>query len=290
MMVSIIITTKNEEKNIINCLESIRKQNFDQDKIEIIVVDNNSTDNTKAIASEFTENIYDFGPERSAQRNFGVRKSKGKYILYLDADMILAPEVISECVKKCLDDNIIALYIPERIIGESFWNKVRNFERSFYDATDIDCVRFVRRDIFNKLNGFDENLTGPEDWDFDRRTKELGKTDIIRTPLSHNEGQFRLAPYLAKKSYYSRTFESYINKWGRNDRIVKKQLGLTYRFFGVFFENGKWKKLILHPVLTLGMYFLRVLVGAVFLLRKVKKKNSSVNLKSGVLIKDERRQ
>ena len=125
------------------------------------------------------------------------------------------------------------------------------------------------------LNGFDESLTGPEDWDFDRRVKELGKTDIINMPLLHNEGHFRLKPYLAKKSYYAGSFDSYINKWGPEDIIIKKQLGLTYRFFGVFFEHGKWKKLILHPVLTLGMYFLRGLVGAAFLLQKLKKFNKA---------------
>jgi len=40
--------------------------------IEIIVVDNNSTDRTKEIAARYTEKVYNFGPERSAQRNFGV--------------------------------------------------------------------------------------------------------------------------------------------------------------------------------------------------------------------------
>ena len=184
--------------------------------------------------------------------------------------MILSPEVITECVSKCRDEDNVALYIPERILGESFWNKVRNFERSFYNATVIDCVRFVRRDIFNILNGFDESLTGPEDWDFDRRVKALGKTDIINTPLSHNEGQFRLKPYLTKKSYYAGSFDSYINKWGPDDIIIKKQLGLAYRFFGVFFEHGKWKRLIWHPVLTMGVYFLRALVGAAFILQKLK--------------------
>ena len=271
--VSVIITTRNEEKHIKNCLQSIKDQKFDQNSLEIIVVDNNSIDRTKFIAAEFTSNVFNLGPERSAQRNFGVRKSQGKYILYLDADMILAPLIISECVKKCEDDDLVALYIPERIIGESFWNKVRNFERSFYNATDIDCVRFVLRDIFNKLKGFDLSMTGPEDWDFDRRTRELGKTGITSTPLSHNEGLFKLTSYLVKKGYYCRTFDIYIKKWGSDDSIIKKQLGFYYRFFGVFFENGKWKKLIFHPVLALGMYFLRGLVGLMFVLRKVRKKN-----------------
>ena len=270
MMVSVVITTKNEEKHIETCLKSIKAQSFAAEEIEIIVVDNGSTDATKEISRRFTDNVFNFGPERSAQRNFGIRKARGKYVLYLDADMIVSQGVIKECVQKCEKDNCVALYIPEKIVGEGFWIKVRNFERSFYDATVIDCVRFLKLDVFLECGGFDEALTGPEDWDFDRRIKKLGKTDIINMPLDHNEGQFRLIPYLVKKGYYSRTFEGYINKWGRNDMIVRKQLGFVYRFFGVFFENGKWKRLISHPLLTLGMYFLRVLVGIVFILQNVK--------------------
>lgn len=83
--VSVIITTKNEEKNIASCLESIKNQTYPQEKIEIIVVDNDSIDKTKEIALKYTDKVYNFGPERSAQRNFGVRQAKGKYILYLDS-------------------------------------------------------------------------------------------------------------------------------------------------------------------------------------------------------------
>ena len=98
--VSIIVTTKNEEKNIANCLNSIRSQTYPQDKIEIIVVDNNSTDSTVEIARRFTDKIYNFGPERSAQLNFGVKLAKGAYILFPDADMILSEDVIKECLEK----------------------------------------------------------------------------------------------------------------------------------------------------------------------------------------------
>jgi len=41
-------------------------------------------------------------PERSTQRNFGVKKASSNYILYLDADMILSKNVVSECIEKCL--------------------------------------------------------------------------------------------------------------------------------------------------------------------------------------------
>jgi glycosyltransferase involved in cell wall biosynthesis len=57
MLVSVIITTKNEERNIGNCLESVLAQAYPAESIEIIVVDNNSTDRTKQIINEFSERL-----------------------------------------------------------------------------------------------------------------------------------------------------------------------------------------------------------------------------------------
>lgn len=268
MVVSVIVTTRNEERHIDNCLESVKKQAYPRASIEIIVVDNNSSDKTKEIALGYTDKVYTRGPERSAQRNFGVRQAKGKYILYLDSDMTLSPGVIKECVDKCESGGCVALYIPERIIGEGFWIKVRDFERGFYTATCIDAVRFVRKDKFNEIGGFDETLTGPEDWDFDRRIKAEGGIDIINSPIYHNEGNFTLKEYLDKKFYYIQYFDQYVNKWGRNDPVLKKQLGFYYRYISVFIENCKWRKLIIRPVLSCALLFLRGLVGFGYLLRK----------------------
>lgn len=264
-VVSVIITTRNEAVNIGNCLEAIKRQDYPADRMELIVVDNNSTDNTRQIAARYGAKILNFGPERSAQRNQGIRNSIGKYVIYLDADMVLSEHVISECVAQSDQEGLAAIYIPERIMGQGFWIKVRDFERSFYNGTCIDCVRFVRRDIFDQISGFDETLTGPEDWDFDHRVRAQGKTGIIRSPLYHNEQVIRFGKYIGKKMYYARSFENYINKWGVADPEVRKQLGWYYRYWKVFTEDGKWKRLIIYPHLAMAMYFLKIILGLKYL-------------------------
>ncbi len=266
-LASVIITTQNEERHIDNCIESIKNQSYPEDGIEIIVVDNNSTDRTKEIAKKYTEKVYNLGPERSTQRNFGIKQSSGRYVLYLDADMILSKEIIAECIEKCERADNIALYIPERIIGQGFWIKVRDFERSFYNATCIDCVRFVRRDKFLEIGGFDESLTGPEDWDFDRRIRQVGPVGIVEAPIYHNEGGFNFNKYLSKKAYYACSFQKYIDKWGKNDAVIRKQFGFWYRYFGVFIEKRKWIRLIRHCLLAMGIYVLRIEVGLMYLRR-----------------------
>lgn len=269
MLISVIITTKNEERNIKKCLESVMAQNYPKEELEIVVVDNNSKDKTKEIALKYTGKVFDKGPERSAQRNFGVEKSSGDYFIYLDADMILSENVIRDCVEKIKSDSdIVALYISEVVMGKNFWSQVRRFERSFYDGTAIDCARFVKKEKFLEVHGFDENLTGPEDWDLDKKLRKIGRVELIKTPIYHNEAEFDLKKYLDKKGYYAQKFDTYIAKWGKNDQDIRKQFNVCYRFLGVFIEKGKWKKLLAHPILTLGMYFLRFLVGVRFLMRR----------------------
>ncbi len=268
MQVSVIITTKNEEKNIRNCLDSVVRQSFPRAEIEIVVVDNGSADRTKEIAREYAGKVFDKGPERSAQRNFGVEKASGKYVLYLDADMILTGNVVRECVNRLEEDpGIAAAYVPEIIMGGRFWSRVRRFERSFYDGTAVDAVRFIRRDVFLQTGGFDLKMTGPEDWDLDKKIKKTWKTVLIKSPLHHNEAEFNFRKYLSKKAYYAKSFDEYVERWGKNDPDVRKQLGFGYRYFGIFLENGKWKKLLRHPLLAGGMYLLRFLVGMIFIFR-----------------------
>lgn len=272
-LVSVVLTTRNEERNIKDCLLSIKKQTYPN--IEIIVVDNNSTDETKTVAKQFTDLVYNLGPERSAQRNFAARKAKGVYFMYLDADMVLSPTVIEECVNKfgiwkleIGNSQLVGLYTHEIVLGKSFWSRVRRFERSFYDGTVIDCVRFVRLSDFKKIGGFDESLTGPEDWDFDKKIRQIGKVDIIKSEIYHNESEFNLKKYLDKKTYYAKSFNRYIKKWGRDDPDIKKQFGFLYRFFGVFIENNKWKIIIGSPHLMLSLLFLRFLVGIRYLMTR----------------------
>ena len=120
-LVSIVITTRNEEKNIEKCLVSVRSQTYGN--IELIVVDNFSEDKTCEVAKSYTPKVYSMGNERSSQRNFGAKLARGKYLVYLDADMILSPSLIQRCVVKAEKENLEALYIPERITGNGFWIK-----------------------------------------------------------------------------------------------------------------------------------------------------------------------
>ena len=278
MLLSVIITTKNEAANIGNCLKA-----FAGREIETIVVDNSSTDDTKAIASSLGARVFDTGPERSAQRNLGVKMASGDWVLVLDADMILPPETIDEILNRTSSSSgfvsagrdgvsspsAAAYWIPEIRTGSGLRVKARNFERSFYNGTAIDALRLFRREVFLAVGGYDENLiAGPEDWELDIRVLGAGhQCAVLEHHLIHNEKQLSFKRMLEKKAYYSKSMATYQAKWP-NHPALKRQFGLYYRFLGVFIEQGKWKKLLAHPILAAVMYFERFAVGLTYLLNR----------------------
>src|ERR1035437_9059794 len=96
-LVSVVVTTYFSAEYLERCLVSIRNQTYKN--IELIIVDNNSTDGTQDIAKKYADKYF-FGQanERSAKRNFGALQGSGKYVLIADSDMCLSPEVVSSSV------------------------------------------------------------------------------------------------------------------------------------------------------------------------------------------------
>ena len=267
MTLSVVITTRNESANIANCIRAF--DGFRGD-VEVIVVDNGSTDGTKGIAASLGAKVLDKGPERSAQRNLGWRTAVAPWVVILDADMIMPRETIEEmlaCASR--GDGIAAYWIPEVRTGDGIRVKARNFERSFYDGTCIDALRFFSKEILEKTGGYDENLiAGPEDWELDIRVLETGaKCAVLKNHLIHNEKRLTLKKMLEKKAYYTKSFAAYQAKW-KGHPAVKMQFSPWYRCVGVFVEKGKWKRLLRHPILAAVMYFERVAVGIVYLVNR----------------------
>jgi glycosyltransferase involved in cell wall biosynthesis len=210
--VSIVIGTKNEEKNIKLLLESIEKQTYKN--IETIIVDNFSTDKTKEISEKYQVKFFEIGPERSTQRNFGAEKSQGEYVLVLDADMVLDLTLVEDCVNKIeKDKNIKALIIPELSFGEGYWSECKALERNCYlnDTGDIYAPRFYYRSVFLEVGGFNKDMISGEDWDLRNKITKAGyKIDRVQTFIHHNEGNRSLIEMLKKKIYYAQNAGPYI--------------------------------------------------------------------------------
>src|SRR5260221_5007633 len=115
--------------------------------------------------------------------------------------MELSPKVIEECVSLIIDNKKLGgISIPEESIAQTFWEKVKGFERSFYveDPSEAtDAARFFSKKVFDELGGYDQSITGPEDWDLpERMMKKEYKTKKINELIYHYErvpNPFKLA-------------------------------------------------------------------------------------------------
>ena len=270
MELSVVIPTLNEESNIGACVGAFAPF-VRTGRVEVIVVDNHSTDRTRDLATAAGARVLVEGPERCRQRNCGWQASVAPYVMFVDADMIVPPETTDEILSllsPTRPDHPDALYVREVRTGRGLRLAARNFERSFYDGTCIDAFRVVARRLLEATGGYDENLVACEDWDMDRRLLTAGATTAItKGHLVHNEAKQDLGKFLKKKAYYSTSVAAYRAKW-QEDGVVRKQFGLGYRFLGVFVEHGKWRRLLRHPVLAAVMYAERVLVGFTYLLNR----------------------
>src|SRR5919199_6032867 len=254
--VSIVIPTINSAKTLYRCLRSIRLQSYKD--IEIIVVDAHSLDSSTQIASNFNAKIYLAAGERTAAKNFGISKSTGEFLLFIDSDMILQRAVISECVSMCsYNYNVAGVIIPERSVGTSFWVKVRDFERSFYSGSKIESARFFRKSFVVKVGGFDEDIIFYEESTLHQKLEMQGLTVNKRTNsiILHDEEQLSLRKLLRKKRYYSSNAKLYSIKYPKYAQIQTK---IYYRIL-ILTNNCNWKKLIVHPSLTMGIFVLKAL-------------------------------
>ena len=252
-LVSIVIATKNEERNIKSFLDSANEQTYKN--IEIILIDNFSSDKTTEIASKYNIQIFQEGPERSSQRNYGASEAKGAYILFPDADMTLSPNVVDECVLAIQKDTkTVAVIIPEISIGQGFWAKCRKLEKEFYVGNDnIEAARFFKKDIFRKLEGYDATLVSGEDWDLSNRARKLGAIERISASIYHNDGTMNLIKTAKKKFYYGKKISTFTSK-SDNSEVGTNQMGAVARY-KMFLANPK--KLFSNPFVGIGLLVLK---------------------------------
>jgi glycosyltransferase involved in cell wall biosynthesis len=252
-LVSIVVTTYNNHATLEACLASIQMQDYP--RVELIVVDNFSTDDTMDIAHRYTHMVFQKGPERSAQRNYAVTQAGGDYVVIIDSDMELTPHVISACVAAVEDNPALGgVIIPEESFGEGFWAQCKRLERSFYIGIDwIEAARFYHKHLYSQAGGYDEQLVSGEDWDLSKRIAALAPIGRVSEFILHNEGRLNLVKTLRKKYYYGSLSGAYLQKNAVDSKLTA-QVGPLQRYKLFFSRPGQ---LFRHPLTGLGMLFMK---------------------------------
>jgi glycosyltransferase involved in cell wall biosynthesis len=254
--VSVIVPTRNSARTIAKCLDSIKGQTYKN--IEIFVIDSFSSDNTSEIASRFNATIFLLDSERARAKNFGISKASGEFLLFVDSDMILQPNVVEECVRIwSANRKIVGVIIPERSIGSGFWVRVRDFERNLYKGSKVESPRFFVKKFVSQVGGFDEEIVAYEESTLPQKLEDIGMDISARATslILHDEEGFSLLRWLHKKRYGGETGRLYSKKYSK---YAKMQFSIPYRT-RIFLKNGNWKILIRHPILSTGVFILKTL-------------------------------
>jgi glycosyltransferase involved in cell wall biosynthesis len=234
---------------------SIRAQTYKN--IELVVVDNFSTDTTAAIAKKYTEKFFEKGPERSAQRNYGAAQATGEYVVFIDSDMELTETVIASCVEKMASDKSFAgVIIPEESFGEGFWAQCKRLEKRFYVGLDsVEAARFFRKSEFEEVGGYNTQLHAGEDWDLSDRIEQRGHLARVSALIRHNEGRINLFRTLTKKFYYAGAAVAYLKSTAGDATASKRRTG---GFGRIFISLKRPALLFANPLVGLGMLFMKV--------------------------------
>lgn len=191
--VSVIIPVYNEEKYIGRCIDSLLAQTFSLSKMEILIIDGGSNDNTTQIIKSYNKDEIKIlhNPKKMVTYalNIGIDNSRGDYIIRMDAHAQYATNYIERCVFYL--DNIDADNVGGVAVtrGEGFIGKanaellssrfgVGNSQFRVNSDKDgyVDTVPFgaFRREIFQKIGKFNEDFPRSEDNDFNSRIRENG--------------------------------------------------------------------------------------------------------------------
>ncbi len=187
MLFSIIIPAKNEEKNIPQCLEAITRLNMADNEYEVLVIDNGSTDSTVSIVRKFGFPVY-VKPELSLSglRNFGASLASGEIMVFLDADCIPDFNWLKCAALTLLDSEVgcTGSAPTARVDGtwvEMIWSSFRTRRTDkCYTAWINSSNFFVRRELFARVSGFNENVSTSEDVDICMRLNKICK--ILHDP------------------------------------------------------------------------------------------------------------
>lgn len=250
-IISVIIPTYNREKLIMDSIDSVLNQTF-QD-FEILIIDDVSTDNTEQLIKDLNnEKIRYYKLDKNGgqciARNYGIKKARGKYIAFLDSDDRWLPEKLEkqlECFKNGSEKLgcVYAYGYEKDVIRDTIFLTNEPYYRGDLHEKFLDrfcpptpSLFMVKKEALEKVNGFDEKLITFVDLDLWLRISKYYEFDYVNEPLI---------------TKYEQIGDQYVNNFEKR-----------YNGFRLFIE--KWKDELIQKIGIDGFRnFKKALVGAV---------------------------
>jgi glycosyltransferase involved in cell wall biosynthesis len=208
-MISAVVLTKNEEKNLPQCLESLKWCN------EIVVIDDNSTDKTPEIAKKFGAKVFThlLTNNFAQQRNFALRQAKSEWVLFIDADELVSPELKKEIQEETKTNQYDGFYLKR----QDFWGgrSLRHGETA--------RVKLLR---LGKRNAGRWEREVHETWEI------KGKIGELKNPLWHYPHQ-TLGEFIEHINFHSTLHAQVLKREG----VKPSFLRLIFNPLGKFIQN-----------------------------------------------------
>lgn len=214
-MITVIIPTKNEEKNLPELLRSLENQTY-HEKFETLVVDGKSKDKTQNIAKEHGCRVVI--QERtgiSNARNLGWKKARGNVLVFIEADTVLNKNFLKEIENefknknvKCARPNIIP--VRENWIQKALAAQIE-LSGSRQNAWEFPTI--FRKEILRKTGGWDEEIDFAEDRELPARIKKAGyKSKAIKKAVIYVKPVDSLWSLFKQGRWYGRNIFGYFKK------------------------------------------------------------------------------
>lgn len=262
--VSVIVPVKNGAAYIRELLDSLIQVDYDKDMLEIIVVDGNSTDNTREIVSQYpVKLLLEERPGLNAARNTGVKNSSGEIVAFTDADCIIPKNWVSKIVENfrdsrvgCVGGNVMGYYesFLSSYSDESLLPVMRIFRKKEVLASvkppqkyPAGCNMAVRRDALNKVGLFDEDIK----YGFDE--------DELVERVCRGGYKMVLDPEVLVKHKHRPAVKELL----RQNFSYGRGLGLMLRKMGMKSVFPKWILLCISGFLAWSSIFLALMVHAI---------------------------
>jgi cellulose synthase/poly-beta-1,6-N-acetylglucosamine synthase-like glycosyltransferase len=281
-MISIIVPAFNVEKSIGACLEALLTQTLPRDQYEIIVVDDGSTDGTRARAeSKNVQVIAQPNRGAGAARNTGAQHARGDLVLFIDADSVPDARWLEKMIAPFADANVAGVSGEKKTRQKNLWARYVQAEYDYkYDRIaahrHIDFIdsstAAYRRDVFLANDGFDTTLSEAEDVELSFRLAERGYRMVLtRDAITLHNHPESLGEFLRRKYRYAiwraLVYARFPRKAARDTRTPpsqKFQVALAFllalsMMVAMFWTNALWIALAL-----IGLFFASTIPFAVY--------------------------
>ena len=202
-LVSIVIPSRNEEKFIGMCLDSIIANDYPKDKIEVLIVDGVSEDGTREVVEKYVQQypfikiLDNLKKNTPCALNIGIKNAKSEIIMRMDAHTSYERDYISKCVKYLEEhnaDNVGGIWkifpkdntsISKGVvqvlshpfgIGNAYYRFTNNKEPMWVDTVPFFCCK---KEIFERVGILNENLIRGQDMEFNLRLKKMGARILL---------------------------------------------------------------------------------------------------------------